>query len=173
MVICLKPCREQTQQPLHLGSWPYMWPTVLGVQTSCPREVEHRLVASPCNKMPLELHASHLLLYQMNIAIDVHVPQKSYKSICYRFFFFTRIDYLYLFQCWYLIWVWLMVSIFPVRMESGSRQGVLRLLITRVTCSNITMETNSLSNPDRLAPLLALLVWKKKKSIKLYLNVTI
>lgn len=56
-----------------------------------------------------------------------------------------------------------MVSIFPVRMESGSRHGVLRLLITRVTCSNITMETNSLSNPDRLAPLLALLVWKKKK----------
>lgn len=64
-----------------------------------------------------------------------------------------------------------MVSIFPVRMESGSRHGVLRLLITRVTCSNITMETNSLSSPDRLAPLLALLVWKKK-SIKLYLKVT-
>lgn len=64
----------------------------------------------------------------------------------------------------YLIWVWLMVSIFPVKMESGSKQGVLRLLITKVTCSRITMETNSLSSPDRPAPLFAFL-WRIMKCV--------
>lgn len=40
--------------------------------------------------MPLELHASHLLLYQMNITIDVHVPQKKVIKVFVIGFFSTR-----------------------------------------------------------------------------------